>query len=189
MPEHTSDSDERLHTSGERQARKPEIGVILGSASDLDRVGPVFSTLEDFQAGYEVAVISAHRTPGLLAEYASTAPGRGIKVIIAAAGLSAALPGALAALVDIPVVGLPLDVGTLKGIDALLSVTQMPPGVPVASVGIDNPKNAALLALRILGVSSPEVLSRLASYRESMAQDTVDKGRRVSEKGLPAWSR
>lgn len=186
MAEHAPNS--RQCKFDECRQTEAKIGVILGSASDLDRVGSLFSTLQDFGVPYEVAVISAHRTPELLSKYASTAFGRGIKVIIAAAGLSAALPGAVAALVDIPVVGLPLDAGTLMGVDALLSIVQMPPGVPVATVGIGNSKNAALLALRILGVSSPEVLSRLADYRESMKKETMDKGLAVSEKGLPSWN-
>ncbi len=166
---------------------EPLIGVILGSASDLDKVEPAFSVLKDFGVEYEVAVISAHRTPDLLAEYASGARQRGLRAIIAAAGLSAALPGALAAAVDLPVVGLPLDSGTLGGMDALLSVAQMPPGVPVATVGIDNAANAALFALRILGAFDPEIARKLASHRAALKQNALSKGQALRDRGLPQW--
>jgi len=168
---------------------RPEVSVLLGSASDLDRVSPAFQTLQDFGVPYEVAVISAHRTPDLLSEYASAAKERGIKVIIAAAGLSAALPGAVAALVDLPVIGLPVEAGPLRGVDALLAMAQMPPGVPVGTVGIDGAKNAALLAVRILGAYDPSISEKLERYRQSQAEDTLKKGDLVSAKGLPQWRR
>ncbi len=170
-------------------SRIPEVGILVGSSSDLEPVRQVFGTLDEFQVGYEVAIISAHRTPGLLCEYASSAAKRGIKVIIAAAGLSAALAGAIAALVDIPVIGLPVSAGALKGIDALLSTAQMPPGVPVAAVGIDGARNAGLLALRILGLGSREIASRLFAYRQSQARETEQKSDAVLAKGLPGWDR
>ncbi len=166
---------------------RPEIGVLLGSASDLDSVEPAFQILQDLQIPYEVAVISAHRTPHLLSEYASTAKGRGIKAIVAAAGLSAALPGAVASLVDLPVIGIPVDAGPLRGVDALISMAQMPPGVPVGAVGIGGAKNAALLAARILGTGDSAISEKLASYRKSQEEDTVRKGDLVSAKGLPQW--
>ncbi len=166
-----------------------EVGVLLGSASDLDRVSPALETLQEFGIPYEVAVISAHRTPELVSRYASSARGRGIKVIIAAAGLSAALPGAVAALVDLPVIGLPVGAGALKGVDALLSMAQMPPGVPVATVGIDAAKNASLLAVRILGVYDQSLSEKLTRYRESQAEETLRKGDLVGAKGLPQWQR
>lgn len=169
--------------------RVPQVGVLMGSASDLEPVRPALETLDEFEVGYEVAIISAHRTPELLREYAASAPKRGIKVIIAAAGLSAALAGATAALVDIPVIGLPLSAGALKGIDALLSVAQMPSGVPVAVVGIDSAKNAALLATRILGLGSREIASRLCAYRETLARQTVKHNDALSATGLPGWNR
>jgi phosphoribosylaminoimidazole carboxylase PurE protein len=167
--------------------KRPEIGVLLGSASDLDSVEPAFQILQDLQIPYEVAVISAHRTPHLLSEYASTAKGRGIKAIVAAAGLSAALPGAVASLVDLPVIGIPVDAGPLRGVDALISMAQMPPGVPVGAVGIGGAKNAALLAARILGTGDSAISEKLASYRKSQEEDTVRKGDLVSAKGLPQW--
>ena len=173
----------------EKATGRPEVGVLLGSASDLDRVAPAFQVLQDFQIPYEVAVISAHRTPQLLSRYAFTAKERGIKVIVAAAGLSAALPGAVAALVDLPVIGIPVESGPLRGIDALISMAQMPPGVPVGTVGIDGAKNAALLAARILGIFNETVSENLAAYRKSQEKDTIGKGDLLSAKGLPQWQK
>ncbi|QUL97637.1 MAG: 5-(carboxyamino)imidazole ribonucleotide mutase [Candidatus Fermentithermobacillus carboniphilus] len=164
-----------------------EIGIVLGSTSDIDKVSSLFSVLDEFEVPYEVAIISAHRTPHLLREYAKDAPSRGVKVIIAAAGLSAALPGALAAEVDLPVIGLPISTPPLNGVEALLAMAQMPPGVPVASVGIDSGKNAALLALRILALYRPELYERLAGYRENLARDVLEKAGLLRDKGLPVW--
>jgi len=150
-------------------------------------VRPVFETLEEFGISYDVAVVSAHRTPDLVEKYARSVSDRGVKVVIAAAGLAAALPGALAALVDVPVVGLPLGGGPVMGVDALLSVTDMPPGVPVAGVGIDSAKNAALLAARILAVHDTGLRTRLEVFRKKMASQTREKAAVIKEKGLPAW--
>ncbi|NIM50283.1 MAG: 5-(carboxyamino)imidazole ribonucleotide mutase [Gemmatimonadales bacterium] len=124
--------------------------MIAGSDSDRERVEPAFKVLDDAGVGYDFVVSSAHRNPEQTAQIAKDAKQSGYKVIIAAAGLAAALPGAVAALTDLPVIGLPLDVGPLRGVDALYAITQLPPGCPVATVGIGNAKNAALLALRIL---------------------------------------
>lgn len=165
----------------------PRVGVVMGSASDLDKVRPVFETLGHLGVSYEAAVISAHRTPDLVAEYARSAAQRGIEVIIAAAGLAAALPGVLAALVDIPVIGLPLGGGPVNGMDALLSVADMPPGVPVAAVGVDSGKNAALLAARILGLTDTRLSQELLETRRKAAADVVAKAGVLREKGLPAW--
>jgi 5-(carboxyamino)imidazole ribonucleotide mutase len=131
-------------------ATKP-ILILAGSESDRERVAPAFAVLDDAGVGYEFIVSSAHRNPERTAELARTAKADGYRVVIAAAGLAAALPGAVAALTDLPVIGLPLDVGPLRGVDALYAIAQLPPGCPVGTVGIGNAKNAALLALRILG--------------------------------------
>ena len=125
--------------------------IVVGSQSDEARVEAAFKVLEEAGEPYDFLVSSAHRNPDQTAQIAKEAKGKGYRVIIAGAGLAAALPGAIAALTDIPVIGLPLDVGPLRGVDALYSITQLPPGCPVATVGIGNAKNAALLALRILG--------------------------------------
>lgn len=127
--------------------------IIAGSESDRERVEAAFKVLDEAGVGYDFVVSSAHRDPERTAQIAKQARGKGYEVIIAAAGLAAALPGTVAALADLPVVGLPLDVGPLRGVDALYAITQLPPGCPVGTVGIGNAKNAGLLALRILGVS------------------------------------
>jgi phosphoribosylaminoimidazole carboxylase PurE protein len=129
-----------------------EILIIAGSESDRERVATALKVLDDAGVGYDFIVSSAHRNPDQTAEIAKTAKGKGYRVVIAAAGLSAALPGAVAALTDLPVIGLPLAVGPLNGVDALYAIAQLPPGCPVATVGIGNAKNAALLAMRIMGL-------------------------------------
>ena len=129
---------------------RPEILIVVGSESDRERVAPAFEVLEHAEVGYEFVVSSAHRTPDKTAELAKNARQSGYRVIIAAAGLAAALPGAVAAHTDLPVIGLPLDVGPLRGVDALYAIVQLPSGCPVGTVGIGNAKNAAQLALRIL---------------------------------------
>jgi 5-(carboxyamino)imidazole ribonucleotide mutase len=129
------------------------VGILVGSESDRERMQGAFDVLEKEGVRYEFDVRSAHRSPDAVAEYARTARGRGLRVLICGAGLSAALPGAVAAHTDLPVIGVPLksSLSVLDGLDALLAITQMPPGVPVAAVGVDNARNAAALALRILG--------------------------------------
>ena len=129
---------------------QPLVGIIMGSASDKETMAKAEPILEEAGIHYEVRVMSAHRTPDTVVEYCRMAKERGLRVIIAGAGLSAALPGVAAAHTELPVIGVPISAGTLGGIDALLSAAQMPPGVPVAAVGIDNSKNAAHLAIRII---------------------------------------
>ena len=131
---------------------RPLVGILVGSDSDVERMRPALDELDERGIGYELEVRSAHRTPDAVAEYARTARERGLRVLIAGAGLAAALPGVVAAHTDLPVIGVPLrsSLSVLDGLDALLSIVQMPPGVPVATVGVDNAKNAAVLAARIL---------------------------------------
>ena len=130
----------------------PETGILVGSESDRERMQPALDVLAEKGVDYEFEVRSAHRTPEAVADYARTARGRGIRVLICGAGLSAALPGVVAAHTDLPVIGVPFrsSLSVLDGLDALLAIAQMPPGVPVATVGVDNARNAAALALRIL---------------------------------------
>jgi 5-(carboxyamino)imidazole ribonucleotide mutase len=130
------------------------VGILVGSESDRERMQGAFDVLDKEDIGYEFDVRSAHRTPDAVAEYARTARERGLKVLICGAGLAAALPGAVAAHTDLPVIGVPLksSLSVLDGLDALLAIAQMPPGVPVAAVGVDNARNAAVLAIRILRV-------------------------------------
>ena len=130
------------------------VGILVGSESDRERMQAALDLLDEKGVGYELEVRSAHRTPDAVAEYARTARARGLRVLICGAGLSAALPGVVAAHSDLPVIGVPLrsSLSVLDGLDALLAITQMPPGVPVAAVGVDNARNAAALAVRILGI-------------------------------------
>ena len=133
----------------------PLVGILVGSESDRERVRPALDELGARGIPYELEVRSAHRTPDAVAEYARAARGRGLQVLIAGAGLAAALPGVVAAHTDLPVIGLPLrsSLSVLDGLDAVLSIVQLPPGVPVACVGVDSARNAALLAARILGAA------------------------------------
>jgi phosphoribosylaminoimidazole carboxylase PurE protein len=135
-------------------AESPVVGILVGSDSDRERMQPALDELASHGIPHEFEVRSAHRNPDAVAEYARTARERGIKVLIAGAGLAAALPGAVAAHTDLPVIGVPLrsSKSVLDGLDALLSITQMPPGVPVAAVGVDSARNAAVLAQRILSL-------------------------------------
>lgn len=133
----------------------PLVGIIMGSASDMPMMEKAGKVLAEAEVPYEIEVMSAHRDPARVTEYCLQARSRGLKVIIAGAGLAAALPGVAAAHTDLPVIGVPLSssLSALGGLDAVLSIVQMPPGVPVATVGLDNPRNAAHLAVRILGVA------------------------------------
>jgi phosphoribosylaminoimidazole carboxylase PurE protein len=155
---------------------EPTVGVLMGSASDLPVMEKVGEMLSKLEIPHEMRVLSAHRTPAETAEYATAAAGRGIKVLIAGAGGSAALAGTLAAHTNLPVIGIPLDASTLSGVDALHSCAQMPPGFPVATVAIGGwgATNSALLAARILALSDEDLAARLADQREGMRTKTVD---------------
>ena len=144
------------------------VGIIMGSTSDEETMQKGCAILDELQIPYDVTVCSAHRNPERTAEYASTAKERGLKVIIAGAGLAAALPGVLAAHTTLPIIGVPCASGALNGIDSLYSIVQMPPGVPVATVGIDNARNAAVLAAQILALSDDSVQERLQAYKDAL---------------------
>jgi 5-(carboxyamino)imidazole ribonucleotide mutase len=148
---------------------KPLVGIIMGSTSDLEVMKGAAEILDLFEIPYEMKVISAHRTPDLSYEYATTAQERGLEVIIAGAGGAAHLPGVLAALTVLPVIGVPVKSKALNGLDSLLSIVQMPSGIPVATMAIDNAKNAGLMAARILGIKYPVMADRLKKYAKSMA--------------------
>jgi 5-(carboxyamino)imidazole ribonucleotide mutase len=158
------------------EEKTPQIGIVLGSKSDLPAAHKAAEILNQFNVPFEVTIASAHRTPEDAAQYAALAEDRGLEVIIAIAGLSAALPGVLAAHTLLPVIGVPVSAGTLGGLDALLSIAQMPPGVPVASTGIDGSKNASLLALRILARKNEEIRKQLTLFSEEEAQK-IQQGR------------
>ena len=143
-----------------------QVGIVMGSKSDEQTMAKATALLDELGIGYELVVSSAHRNPERTAEYARQAAGRGLRVLIAGAGLAAALPGVLAAQTLLPVIGVPLAAGALQGIDALYSIVQMPPGIPVATVGIDNARNAALLAAQILALGDPAVADAVRAYRQ-----------------------
>ncbi len=146
------------------------VGLIMGSISDWEHMEGAAEILEEFEIPYEKKVVSAHRTPDLMYEYAKTAKERGLEVIIAGAGGAAHLPGMVASLTTIPVIGVPVPSKHLKGIDSLYSIVQMPAGIPVATVAIGNSKNAGLLAVSILGNKYPEISKKLEDYRENLKQ-------------------
>lgn len=142
-----------------------KVGVIMGSTSDWEVMSAAVATLEEFGIPYEKRVVSAHRTPQLLCEYATTARERGLDVIIAGAGGAAHLPGMMAAMTPLPVIGVPVQTRALKGVDSLLSIVQMPAGVPVATVAINGARNAALIAVSILALRDEGVARRLDAFR------------------------
>lgn len=152
----------------------PLVGIIMGSKSDYESMSAAIKVMEEFDVPHEAKVVSAHRTPGLMVNYAKEASGRGIKVIIAGAGGAAHLPGMVASLTILPVIGVPVQSRALSGLDSLLSIVQMPAGVPVATVAIGNSKNAGLLALQILAISHPELQQKLKDFRESQTQQVLD---------------
>jgi len=151
----------------------PLVGVVMGSKSDMEAMQPGLDILKELGIDFEVNVISAHRTPGKAAEYGKTARERGIEVIIAAAGFAAHLPGVMASWTTVPVIGIPMPAGELKGVDALYSIVQMPAGIPVACVAIGAPgvKNAAYLAAEILGLKYEKIHKAYADYRKKLQGD------------------
>lgn len=147
----------------------PRVGIVLGSTSDEEKAKAAAVMLEKFGVEYELEVLSAHRDPGRVSDYATTAAGRGLQVIIAAAGKAAALPGVLAAHTTLPVIGLPIFTPQLGGQDALFSMVQMPSGVPVATVGLDAAVNAGILALQILAVGDRRLRAELQEFKDQLA--------------------
>ncbi len=159
----------------------PEIGVIMGSTSDWETMKKACDVLDDLRIPYEKKVVSAHRTPDLMFQYAEEAKERGIKVIIAGAGGAAHLPGMVAAKTTLPVIGVPVQSRALNGLDSLLSIVQMPGGVPVATVAIGNAgaTNAGLLAAQILGTHQKDIQDRLEQYRENMRQTVLESSNQL----------
>lgn len=155
----------------------PVIGVVMGSRSDLETLQPGIDLLREFEVAHEVRVVSAHRTPEAMLAYARDARDRGLKVLVAGAGGAAHLPGMLASNTTLPVIGIPVPLKQLDGMDSLLSIVQMPAGVPVATVGVGNAKNAALLALRILALGD----ARLAALLEAYRLDLIDQVAAMNE--------
>jgi len=146
----------------------PLVGVIMGSDSDLRVMQAALDALTEFGVAHEVRIVSAHRTPDVMVEYARTAADRGLRVIIAGAGGAAHLPGMTASMTPLPVIGVPVNATTLDGLDALLSIVQMPAGVPVATVAVDNARNAALLAVRILATADPKLRTAMEKFQTEL---------------------
>ncbi|MGB9802302.1 5-(carboxyamino)imidazole ribonucleotide mutase [Desulfofundulus sp.] len=166
---------------------KPLVGIVMGSDSDLPVMKEAVDMLEKFGLPYEVSISSAHRAPELTAEYARSAVERGLAVIIAAAGVAAHLPGVIAAQTPLPVIGVPIKSGPLSGVDALYSMVQMPPGIPVATVAINGARNAAILAAQIIGATNPEVRAKVLRYKEELARAVEEKARRLQELGVAGY--
>jgi len=158
------------------------VGIIMGSDSDFDIMKEAAEALDDFHITSEISVISAHRTPQDLEQYASSAIERGLKVIIAGAGGAAHLPGVTAAMTVLPVIGVPIFSKKLNGQDSLYSIVQMPAGIPVATVGIDNARNAALLAVQILALSDEPLMASLLEFRKKLAEASRQKTAKIREK-------
>jgi 5-(carboxyamino)imidazole ribonucleotide mutase len=163
--------------------KKPLVGIIMGSDSDLAVIKDAATMLDGFGIVHEVTIVSAHRTPNRLVEYAEKAQGRGIKVIIAGAGGAAHLPGMVAAHCALPVIGVPVMTKTMNGIDSLLSIAQMPPGVPVATVAVNGAKNAGILAAQILGVSDAKIAAKVVTYKKRMKNDVSAKAEKLEKRG------
>jgi 5-(carboxyamino)imidazole ribonucleotide mutase len=165
----------------------PLIGIIMGSDSDLPTMQAAIHICREFDVPYEVAIVSAHRTPERMVDYAQQAHQRGLKVIIAGAGGAAHLPGMVAALTPLPVIGVPVVSRHLQGVDSLYSIVQMPAGIPVATVAIGNAKNAGLLAVQMLASHDATLLEQVQRYRQSLHQMVLDKQARLDELGYEAY--
>ncbi|MDE5080831.1 MAG: 5-(carboxyamino)imidazole ribonucleotide mutase [Trichodesmium sp. St15_bin1_1] len=163
------------------------VGIIMGSDSDLPTMKEAIAICEEFNIPSEVAIVSAHRTPQRMFEYAQTAHNRGLKVIIAGAGGAAHLPGMVASLTPLPVIGVPVQTRTLQGVDSLYSIVQMPGGIPVATVAIGNAKNAGLLAIQILASHQPELLEQVQKYRQTLSESVMDKQIKLDQLGYQEY--
>lgn len=161
----------------------PLVGIIMGSDSDLPTMEAAIAVCAEFAVPTEVAIVSAHRTPERMVDYAKTAHQRGLKVIIAGAGGAAHLPGMVAALTPLPVIGVPVQTRTLQGVDSLYSIVQMPGGIPVATVAIGNAKNAGLLAVQMLASHDSQLLTRVQEYRRSLETMVLDKQAQLDKLG------
>ena len=162
----------------------PRVGLIMGSDSDWPVMSDAAEALAEFDVPFEVGVVSAHRTPGRMLDYARGAAARGIRAVIAGAGGAAHLPGMVASATPLPVIGVPVPLATLDGMDSLLSIVQMPAGVPVATVSIGGARNAGLLAVRILAASDPKLRARMESFQEDLEALVLEKDRALREQLL-----
>ena len=172
----------------ERIMIMPKVSIVMGSDSDMPVMAKAADILEKLGIEYEMRIISAHREPDIFFEYAKTAEERGIKVVIAGAGMAAHLPGMCAAIFPLPVIGIPMHTTSLGGRDSLYSIVQMPSGIPVATVAINGGANAALLAAKILAVSDDELLAKLKAYSEDLKKQVEEKDRRLKDKGYKDYA-
>lgn len=166
---------------------KPQISIIMGSDSDLPSMQEAAKVLDELDVTYELTIVSAHRTPERLYEYAQSATKRGLKVIIAGAGGAAHLPGMIASMVTLPVIGVPIKTRSLGGLDSLLSIVQMPPGVPVATVAIGGAKNAGLLAAQILAVENDVIRDKISTYKKDLNRTVLQKAQKLEEIGFSKY--
>jgi 5-(carboxyamino)imidazole ribonucleotide mutase len=167
--------------------KTPQIGIIMGSDSDLPIMQAAATMCEHFGIEYELTIVSAHRTPKKLTDYATTAAKRGLKVIIAGAGGAAHLPGMVASMTPLPVIGVPVKTSSLDGLDSLLSIVQMPGGVPVATVAINNAKNAGILAAQIIGSSDASALQKIIDYKAQMEEEVEQKAQKLEKLEYKAY--
>jgi 5-(carboxyamino)imidazole ribonucleotide mutase len=173
-----------INNSGNSQ---PLVGIIMGSDSDLQVMSGAAVILDEFSVPYELTIVSAHRTPSRLFAYSMEAAARGLKVVVAGAGGAAHLPGMVAALTSLPVIGVPVESAALKGIDSLYSIVQMPPGVPVATVAVNGARNAGLLAVQILATGDAALLEKISLYKESLKNMVEKKARKLERIGYAAY--
>lgn len=167
--------------------KKPEVAIIMGSDSDLEVMSDAAKTLGEFGVDCEITIISAHRTPDRMYEFAKRAKEKGIKIIIAGAGGAAHLPGMTASLTNLPVIGVPIKTKTMDGLDSFLSIAQMPPGIPVATVAINGAKNAAILAIKILAISSPMLYKMLGNYQKTLQVSVEKKAAKLESTGFEKY--
>jgi 5-(carboxyamino)imidazole ribonucleotide mutase len=176
-----------MTTSSSSSKKKPIVGIIMGSDSDLSIMKEAAEFLESFGVGHEVTIVSAHRTTKRLFDYTKNAKKRGIEVIIAGAGGAAHLPGMAAAISSLPVIGVPIKTKTLEGMDSLLSIAQMPPGIPVATVAINGAKNAGILACQILAIKYPAIDKKMQNFKLDMERSVLKKATTLEEIGFKKY--
>jgi len=164
-----------------------KVGIIMGSDSDLPVMQEAANILSEFGIEYEIDIVSAHRTPDRMVEYAGSAESKGIKVIIAGAGGSAHLPGMTASFTSLPVIGVPIKTKSLDGLDSILSIVQMPPGIPVATVSLNGAKNAGILAASILGVSDNEIYKKVENYKKTLEASVLKKSEKLEDIGYKKY--
>lgn len=166
---------------------KPLVGIIMGSDSDLPVMKAALEVLHDLGVESEITALSAHRAPEAVAEYAKTAAERGLKVIIAGAGVAAHLPGVIAAFTPLPVIGVPIKSSGTAGIDSLFAIAQMPPGVPVATVAINGAKNAGILAAQMIGTGDSATREKVVAFKAKLEKEVLEKAQKIEEKGFERY--